>query len=670
MWILRDETIRTIRPVKRRDTFRWIVDNIRTPDGKPFNPFDYPWVEGICQAWDMPDVRQITMQFAARLGKTFTANSLLISALEHDPAIGMLGLPTETLLREMIRDKYYKMLDRCLPTQKLVPDIDSRSQLRIDLTNAIVYGAWAGSPTSLADKAPKYKHAGEVSKFTKAKSDEADPLDLFLERGIEIPDRKTIVESTPSIEGACRVERHLKNGWNCRFLIPCPKCKKRIELITGDGEKGGIVFDKLPDGTADDRLARTTGRYRCQECGAEWGDESRKEAIQRGIWVPEGQTVDSRGRLVGTMVGAMENASFQLSRIYAPTFTFGDIAAEVARCIRDPARWHNYFNSWGGLTYRRRRATKEWNEVGERLAMSYQKGTVPIGGIFLTCGVDVQQDHYVYVIVAWGHDSTGWIVDYGTAFSEAELKGVIQGRYPHADGGPPSLITRTLIDAGEGVRQDEIIDLCRVLNNPKGPWVWPSKGSSGALQGGRPFRDLDLEDLPKRRTHQKRKSITGFKFISVNTPFFQSWIQSALHYRKPNTPKSLAIPSESGTDEDFLRQMVNEKPEDTTDSTGHSQTKWVVVDQTCPWDFRDATRYARCAAEVFTRGAWQRLPRQRIMPKHWPKQEAQTRSHGTQNTVTPKKAQTQVSKAGKSKSDPAKPKSGFIRQAIAGFLRK
>jgi phage terminase large subunit GpA-like protein len=660
-WILKTSTINTIRPVPARNTFDWIVRNVRTPDGKPFNPFDFPWTEGICKAWDHPAVRQLTLQFAARLGKTLLSNSLMISALEHDPAIGMIGLPTETLLREMIRDKYYRMLERCRKTRDLIPPEGDRTQLRIDLASAIVYGAWAGSPTSLADKAPKYKHGGEVDKWTKQRSDEADPLDLFLERGIEIPDRKTLVESTPSIEGASRVERHLLTGWNARFLVPCPKCKHFIELISGD-EQAGIVFDKLPDGKADERLAKTTARYRCQLCRKEWGDEHRREVVQAGKWVPEGQSIDKRGRISGTMAGSFENASFQLSRIYAPTFTFGDIAGEIARCLNQPERWHNFNNSWMGRTYRRRRATKEWFEVGDRLVQPYQKGTVPAGGIFLTAGVDVQADHYVFVIAAWGHEAAGWVVDYGIANTEAELLSVLRGRFKHLDGGPNAAVHLSLIDAGEGARQDEIIDFCRRINHPKGPWVWPSKGSSGPITGGRTYRDSDLDELSTRRTKSKRKNVVGLKHIMVNTPFFQSWVQAALHYRLPNSPKSIALPQEAQKDEDFLRQLVNEKPEDSTDTTGHAITKWVVVDESCPWDFRDALRYARCAAEIFTRGAWQRVSKMRTISTQKPE---------AAQDPPPQPDRPRLEQEATKQPKNVKPSPSFIRQAVSRrFLKR
>lgn len=615
-WVIRPETIKAIRPLEKRNSFKWIKSKIRTPTGLPFKWFDYPWTRGICDAWDDPHVRQITMQFAARLGKTFIANSLMISALEYDPANGMVAMPTEPLLRDMIRDKYYKMLEKCFETSNLIPIKANRTQSRIDMTTAVVYGAWSGSPSTLADKDPKYKHGGEIDKMDSSASDEADPLDLFLERGIEIPDRKTIIESTPALLGSSRVESHLIQGWNARFQVPCPKCSEFIELIDGaEGVEGGIKFELDDDGKYDKSIAKRTARYQCQICGKNWDDSLRRPAIQKGIWVPAGMHIEN-GKLVGEMVGDYENASFQLSRIYAPTFTFGDIAGAIADCHQNPNKWQNYRNSWMGKTYQARKATKEWDEVGERLAGDYEMMTVPVGGIFLTMGVDVQADKFVYVVTAWGHDCVGWVVDYGNCYSIAELKDKFSTKYEHVDGGPRLGISIALMDSGEGERQDEIFDLCKTMNRDTGPWMWPCKGSSGSIVGGKPYRQQTLEELneKKKRDRKRKKGIKGLFHITVNTPFFQSWIQAALHYRTPGDGKSLSLPIEAKEDEDFLRQIINEGPEDSVSNrTGHSQKIWVVIDESCPWDFRDAIRYSRCAGEVYTRGAWNRIAKKRTI---------------------------------------------------------
>jgi len=172
------------------------------------------------------------------------------------------------------------------------------------------------------------------------------------------------------------------------------------------------------------------------------------------------------------------------------------------------------------------------------------------------------------------------------------------------------------MDSGEGRRQDEIISLCQQLNRDRGPFMWPCKGSSSSLPNGRPYRQQTFDEMAEAKLKRGKKArqikgVRGFYHITVNTPFFQSWIHRALHYLEPGKEKSLTIPIEAAEDEDLLRQLVNEQMEDTTKKSGHIATAWVVVDESTAWDFRDAVRYARCAGEVYTRGAWKRLPKRR-----------------------------------------------------------
>jgi len=605
-----------IRPVPARNSFEFLTKKLRTPDGKPFTAHDYPWVKGICEAFDDPEVRTVALQMAARLGKSMTAQGLMVAGIEHDPDVGMIAMSTKTLLEQTIEDKYYRILEATNATRHKIPEEHNRNKQELSFGRIKVYGAWSGSTTTLADKPPKYKHAGEVDKWDMSKSREADSLELFMERGIEIPDRKSIVESTPDFEHTSRINKYLVLGTNSRFKIPCPKCGDYIQLIPGDGKaEGGVRFDKL-DGKFNMRHAYLTARYTCQLCGEEWGDELRKPSIRRGIWVPEGLRVERYGKkkekakLVGTANGDPEIASFQLSRLYAPTFKFGDIARQIAKCLIDPTHWQTTHNSWFGITYSLRSSVMSWEDTAARLStIPYLIQQVPEPVDFLTCAIDVQDDHFVFVVMGWAKHGVGYMIDYGTAWTESELKSIISAKYKHLDGGPDIGISITLIDSGEGTRQDEIIEICERLNKKKGPWVWPSKGSSKALPNGKSYKKQKFEEMEDRRKkHSRLHGLIGFYHVTVNTPWTQTWINRALFFLDPGDKKSIAIPTDITDDEDLISQMINEKPEGVDTTTGHSKGRWVVVDETIPWDFRDCIRYCRSAADLFIRSAWSRVP--------------------------------------------------------------
>lgn len=627
------DTVACIKPPVLEPIFDRITSSVRNHKGEPFNPIDYPWTRGICEAWDDPEVRSITLQFSARIGKTQLAQSLIVAAISREPATAMYANATQELVKETARDKYFPMFERCSHTRKWVPPPSKRNATRIDLATCRIYCAWSGSPVTLADKDPKYLHGGEIDKWSKSKSTEADPLELFLERGLEIPDRKVIIESTPSIKNQSRVERYLERGWNCRWHVPCPLCGHFQELIVGTGEPGtgGVIFDKK-DGRLDELTAYQTARYRCEKCLKEWDDNDRRPAIKRGVWVPAGQFATRTGKLRGSMLNPGPNASYQLSRIYAPTFSFGDMAAAFVKSyIGSEEEMRNFRNSWLGLTWQPVSMTRKWEEVAALLCLDYKLNTVPKDVNFITVGVDVQVDHWVYKVVGWGAYSRGFVIDYGIKESWDEIRALIQTSYAHSDGGPRIAPVLTLIDARDGNRTDEVVGFCKSINQEAtGPWVWPCMGSSAGQMSGQSYRKSSNSGKNKRGQAISKRKRLDFGWVTVNTNYWQQWMHNCLFKRKAGEPMSIAYPDSSRTDQDLWEQMMNEAPDVGTDTTGHDKVKWVVVQTHIPVDLRDATRYARCAAEVVVRGNWTRVPDQR---RYKPPVKAMSRTATEQPTT-------------------------------------
>lgn len=597
-------TVDCVLPPAQDRTWDWVRTNGRTPDGKPFNWLDYPWTEGICDAWDDPRRDTIWLMFAARLGKTLIAHTLLCAAIARRPAPALYGATTETFVKQTINKKIYPMLEWCDETRGSLPPKHKRLQTRVDLLHSTLYTAWSGSPTTLADLDPHYKHAGEIDKWNKASSDEADPLQLFLERGREVPDRKTIAESTPTIEGHSRVAKGVKRGTNCRWQVPCPSCGGYQELTHPEyDDRDGwqfsdscLIFDCDESGQSSLDRAYATARYRCGFCKHEIYDVDRKPMVRRGVWVPSGQYVDRKGKIAGKAHSDGPEASFQLARIYAPTFTFGDIGRGLVESLEDEKARQNFANSWMGIPYRRRLKTEEWTDVAKRLVDErYRLRTVPSDALFLTAGIDVQATHFVFVVVAWSRQTQGHVVDYGDAedWQElAELVGTDYDDYP---------VRMTLVDARDGNRTQEVVESCLQMNSTQRR-VWPSMGTGSALMAGKSYSLKDVKD----RTNARRKSRRDFWLVSVNTGYWQTWIHHALFHRERGAAGSLVMPQESREDQDWWEQLLNETPDDRTNATGHNTTQYCVVNESIPWDFRDAVRYARCAAEVYTRGNWNR----------------------------------------------------------------
>ncbi len=611
--VLPDRVHAVLNPRVRVNSFDWLCENICDKKGNPFNPIDYPWTKGICDAYDDPEVREIVMQFAARVGKTMLGHGLFFCSLANDPADALFGTATEDLVKKRVRKEMEPMLEGCTPLRVQLLPKSKRLQTRIDLTTATIYCGWSGSPSTFADISVKYSHGSEISKWSYEASLEADVLELFTERGSEKPDRKMILESSPATTGKCRVNRKLHEGTNRRFHVPCPKCGTRQPLVIcrGDPTEGGLFWDK--DGEVHDPdLAAKTARYHCRSCPTEIHDEQKRPMVREGIWVAEGQRLTKTGRLMGQPIRGGPVESFQLSRLYSHLYSFGDVARKYSQGLLDEEIMRSVMNSWMGETWSPRRAVADWEDVAERLCMEYSMGTCPEGTSFVTTGIDHQMDHEVWISVAWSPSTDrkkfpkspgpGYIVGYGMCATFTDLRSeAIEAEYPHADGGPPLWPEMTLFDTR--FDEDNVLDFCTSTNRAR-RLVWPYMGAKAGTMKGKRYRRQDMTEFSRRSTRRQQRRYDDMFVVMGNSNYWETWLNHCLIRKQPGHNGSIAAPLEAREDEDFWEQVLN-----AIEVQKGETVAWVKLHENDPNDFRDALRYARIAAEVNVRSAWNRVRR-------------------------------------------------------------
>ena len=103
--------------------------------------------------------------------------------------------------------------------------------------------------------------------------------------------------------------------------------------------------------------------------------------------------------------------------------------------------------------------------------------------------------------------------------------------------------------------------------------------------------------------------------VEINTNYYQDLIQKYLDDGRPGEECGLGIFPEAAEDMEFLCELLNEVHSGKVNTRGYTELLWVQKNESEPNDFRDALRYARCAADIFARGNWRRpVPIQRPVP--------------------------------------------------------
>lgn len=625
--MLFDTFAKQIRPRPRMKMLDWCRRYVQNENGRPYDHNAYPHLGapgGPCDAFDDPQVRIIALQFASRLGKTFFGQCGTLFTAAMQPAPCMFVSASEKIAGEIIQ-RTYTLLEHCSPLVDQLAREGNRKQDCIELDNCRIFVGWARSVTTLADKNVKVGHANEIDKWERATtkidrtdgemkvhgSTEGDPLDLFLDRAKDFPNFKYILESTPSLAGVSRIEKARLASSNCAYWVPCPWCRQYQTM-----EMPRLTWEKDEGGHSNPDLAYHTAYYPCVWCHERIEDHHRAGMMRRGVWLPEGTGIDhaTAWEVAGTRHEQLaagtfsdefeghycrqpyatgdpkrdgQTAGYQLSSLCALSLTWGVIAAKWLNSSEQTSRW-NFINQWLGQTWKLDKRTEDWESVGRRIVVDVPQLIVPMWGSFLTCGIDRQQDHYKYIVTAWGPGSSAHVIDYGEHETLDWIhQNIVLRDWEHADGGTLR-IAKTLIDSGYDPA--EPYQYSRDCLNA-GLIVLCCKGSSVALQTS--FRDSVLGE---------GTMMPGLPLIMVDPNWTQGELERRLFKCRPGDTGSLSLFAGSlPVHKDFLRQLLNDEPQSKRNARGNPVVTWNRATD-YPNDFRDCFRYADVAHLMWVDG--------------------------------------------------------------------
>ncbi len=597
-----------MRPAQDMPSWDWICQFGRAPSGEPFDPSDVPWTRGVCAAFDDPGIRTIALQWAARMAKTTIGHLLLQYSADMRPCDMLLGLPTEQLLKSTIKRKLYNAFEKNAKLRDRLPARGRRSQYFVDLLDCIIKGAWP-SESQLADYSAAISLASEVDKWAQAGDDEGEPLDQFLARSFEHPDRKNIIESTPQNRGRSRIETLRKSGTDSRLWVPCPHCGEFQKLMFGDGDRrnGGIVFGRDEGGRLDAEVAYHTAVYSCQHCQADITDSQRPAMIRAGVWADRGQIVDRDGQVVGPR-RAVHVWSSQLSALYSLRIRWGDLADRFVRSVGRPEKKKAWVQLSLGETYAPDELMTDEDELAKQLGSrgKQPRGLVPEWAKMLSFSCDVQAATLLWKVVAIGPDDKNHVVDAGTATEWDELADILDRKYECADQGEPLQAAVAMLDSSDGNRTKEIYAFARKHSRPSRP-VYACKGSSNDL-GGKLYRETII-GITSRARSKTAAQFKGLRLILVATDYWEETLQGMLETGLSTACQPIV------EDRDYLSDLLNATYAEKTDKRGRAVLLWQKRETDQPNDRRDAWRYALCGAQVLLdrrKGQWP--PRKLVSP--------------------------------------------------------
>lgn len=234
----------------------------------------------------------------------------------------------------------------------------------------------ANSPAGLASRPIRILLADEIDRYPPSAGTEGDPLSLARQRLTTFWNRKEVITSTPTIKGLSRIDTEYDDSTMETWQLQCPEC----------GEYQQILWHHF------DREALTAV---CAHCGAASGEREWKRGP--GRWVAKQEHPTTRG--------------FHLNAFVSPWKTWRKISDRYAKAEKEgPEGMKTFWNLEMGESWEEEGETHEPDSLLDRREM--YAAPVPMGGLILTMGVDIQKDRLECELVAWGKDDESWNIDY------------------------------------------------------------------------------------------------------------------------------------------------------------------------------------------------------------------------------------------------------------------
>ncbi|MCU7976422.1 phage terminase large subunit family protein [Shewanella sp. SW36] len=257
---------------------------------------------------------------------------------------------------------------------------------------------------------------------------------------------KSIRGSTPKVLGTCQIEKACSESPHYfRFNLPCPHCDELQDLKWGGPEEPfGIKWHKNAKGEHDP----STAYYLCEHCGCciENNQLDDMELHPSAIWICENTGIRTGDFLDfydadGSDITTPPNISIHIWSAYNSLNSWAKLVTEFFKAKGDKEKLQTFVNTKLGQPWDNDNGERlEWEDLAKRREM-YPSGKVPNWVVYLTAGIDTQDDRYEGRIWGWGAGKEAALIDrfilYGDPASQV-LKDKVAERiaksYARADG--------------------------------------------------------------------------------------------------------------------------------------------------------------------------------------------------------------------------------------------
>lgn len=520
--------------------------------------------------------KKVVFKKPSQVGGTECGNNWLGYIIDHAPGPVMLVQPSLDLAKRNSRLRIQPLIDECPRLSEKVSTPRTKDSantvLQKDFDGGTLVMTGANSAAGLRSMPARYSMLDEVDAYPRDVDGEGDPVSLVRARSRTFSRRKEFLLSTPTLDGASKIDEEWEISDKRRYFVPCPHCAAFQYL----------KFAQLqwPEGKPQD------ASYYCEHCGIEIKEKYKTKMLLNGEWRAEQPTSDTVG--------------FHLNSLYSPIgwYSWADIAKDYEEAKKQLEQekktelMRTFTNTVLGETFKEPGEAPEWKRIYLRREQ-YKIGVVPEDVYFLTCGVDVQKDRLELEVVGWGKKKESWSITYQVLQGDTaqdvvwkELETFLSETFPSEDGTENFPIKMTCVDSGFNTQH--VYNFCRKFPINK---VVPVKGADSLSM---------LVGLPKVVDYKKGKHVVrrAIRVFSVGVSLLKSelygWLKIDPPIGEEISPTGFCHFPEY--DEEYFKQITAEKVVARRNRKGFAITEWVKDRERN--EALDCRIYARAAASM------------------------------------------------------------------------
>lgn len=493
-----------------------------------------PYVEEIMDAFNQAEIHRVVVKSSSQVGKSQMLLAIVGYYVHLNPCNIMIVQPTLEMSQDFSRDRLEKMIQDTPILTPLFYDLNktrnsNQTILSKNFTGGRIVLVGANSASGLASRPIKILLCDEVDRFPISAGGEGDAVNLASKRTSTYWDFKIGLFSTPTNEGASRIDAEYFLGTQEEWQHQCPNCG---EFHTLKFEDIQVEFSEKFDEFKNRTITVNSVKYRCPDCGMDFSELTMKNSVQK---------------YVVKNPDALKNGirSFFINGFASPWVNWKMIMQEWLESQGNSKLEQVVYNTRFGKSYRVKGEFKDENQFLRRLE-SYEN-EIPAEVLVLTAGIDVQHNRLEISIFGYGTGEETFAIRhqiiYGSPTKNStwqKLDEILNHEYKKPAGSLK--IARTFIDSG--YLTDKVYEFCQT-RQVKG--VFPIKGKAG-------------QGLPIIYQIGKAKN-ANVMLIILGVDTLKSEIMSRLAIEKPGA-MFLHFPAEDnferGYDLNYFRQLTAE----------------------------------------------------------------------------------------------------------------